>query len=791
MADSSRASVATGLVVVALFAAVGPSGAVSPSPVPPAGSARQPFAHACAAAGLPPAASPLRLQSDPPPERPLEPGHAAMVRRLAELAERHPVAAPFLRDVLRQRERLDALSSRDAQTAYATALRALAEAELRAGMIVESIDHLDQAIANMRGIRGSARLRLTLAARFWLGVARLRMLEQRLCGDTVGPACVLPTLPYAEQLGDQALAAAEDLRATMELSPGSNPLHESARWLLNVATMMLGQDPADLDEAERVPLPAGVPPVPFAEVGAEVGLGDAFLAGGLVVDDFDGDGWFDLVVSSHDLRAPLRVYRNVGGRSFERVAAGLEGIGGGRNLVQADYDGDGDLDLFVARGGVLGGGLPLPDSLLRNDGGLRFTDATESAGLGAFAGPSWSAAWADYDGDGDLDLFVARGVPPGGDRRAAALPGSALLRNDGGAFVDATDALDADGPLYARAGAWGDYDGDGDLDLFVAGTGGPARLLRNEGARLRDVTDQSGLAGERDVLAAWFADFDGDGSEDLLLLHSAPSGAGPPPIWRFVAWRTGSAAAAPAPALYRYEGERFVPAAAGVGLIGSVMALGAGFGDLDDDGRLDLHVGTGYPAPEALLPDLTFAGSPGGFELLPFSTGLASLAAGNAVAFADWDRDGDQDLFVQAGGYRPGGQRRPLLFDNGGVAAARSYLALALRGPRGNPSAVGALVRVHTSGPEGRRSLLRRVGAASGFGAAPLELHFGIDRGERVTTVQVRWPGARDFVAVAGVQVGGRFLLAYGEEEARPAPPANDPHATAPCGAPAGATRGC
>ncbi len=147
------------------------------------------------------------------------------------------------------------------------------------------------------------------------------------------------------------------------------------------------------------------------------------LSGGVVIEDLDGDAALDIMISSWGLRDPLRVFLNDGdGRFDERTdSAGLEGLTGGLNLIHADYDNDGDADVLVLRGAWLGSQGAYPNSLLRNRGDGTFVDVTREAGLLSFH-PTQTAAWADYDNDGLLDLFVGNESVAGPSVALRAVP---------------------------------------------------------------------------------------------------------------------------------------------------------------------------------------------------------------------------------------------------------------------------------------------------------------------------------------------------------------------------------
>ena len=183
-----------------------------------------------------------------------------------------------------------------------------------------------------------------------------------------------------------------------------------SRWLLNVAYMTLGEYPAKVDPRLLISLDRfrhdEFPIGQFHDVSHLVGLGDRLnMAGGAILDDFDGDGLLDFVVTSSDPTQCMAFYRNKGDGHFEdrTRAAGLDGQLGGLNCIQTDYNNDGYLDIFIPRGAWFD--RPMRPSLLRNNRDGTFTDVTREAGLSAPVN-SICATWADYDNDGFLDLFL-------------------------------------------------------------------------------------------------------------------------------------------------------------------------------------------------------------------------------------------------------------------------------------------------------------------------------------------------------------------------------------------------
>jgi hypothetical protein len=242
----------------------------------------------------------------------------------------------------------------------------------------------------------------------FLGLCHMRLAEQQNCvAHHTSFSCLLPiSKEGVHDVQEGSRAAIRFFTQALK----QNPQDLEAIWLLNIAHMTLGEYP------DKVPPQWLVPPKVFdseydikrfKDVAPATGLAAFGRAGGAIMEDFDNDGFLDIVCSSWGLRDQLQFFRNNGNGTFtERTKeAGLTGIVGGLNIVQADYNNDGYRDILVLRGAWLHAAGAIPNSLLRNNGDGTFSDVTEEAGLLSFH-PTQAAAWADYDGDGFLDLFI-------------------------------------------------------------------------------------------------------------------------------------------------------------------------------------------------------------------------------------------------------------------------------------------------------------------------------------------------------------------------------------------------
>jgi hypothetical protein len=561
-----------------------------------------------------------------------------------------------------------------------------------------------------------------------LGVLQLRRGELENCvHDHNAERCIFPVRGGGRHAQPSGSAAAleyflKHLRR--------NPDDLEVRWLLNLAYMTLGKYPQAVPERVLIPAAAfasAEDPGRFEDAASRMGLDAPGRAGGVIVDDFGGDGLFDVVVSSVDACAPLRYYASRGDGTFEdrTAAAGLLAQLGGINIVQADYDNDGRLDIFVMRGGWE---FPIRNSLLRNNGDGTFADVTARAGLSRSVHRTHAAAWADYDGDGWLDVFVGHEETP-----------AALFRNRGdGTFEDVARAARVDRSSFIKGAAWGDYDGDGRPDLYVSNFGAENFLYHNQGdGSFREVARERGVQKPIMSFPAWFWDFDQDGRLDLFVASFVPS------VTEVARFYLRMPAQAESMKLYRNTGSGFEDATREAGLDRVVPTMGANFGDLDNDGFPDFYLGTGAPSYAALMPNVMFRNrGDGSFADVTTATGTGHLQKGHGVAFADLDGDGGQDVYANIGGFVPGDAYHKAVFRNPGHA--NHWVRVHLTGVKSNRSAIGARIQVRAAGADGRELLrYREVSSGGSFGASPLAQHIGLGRAARILSLTIEWPASR------------------------------------------------
>ena len=500
-----------------------------------------------------------------------------------------------------------------------------------------------------------------------------------------------------------------------------------ARWLLNITFATLGKYPSGVPAQYLIPPEAfktndDVPR--FKDVAAQIGVNEYDMSGGLIVDDFENNGLLDIVTSDFGQCAPMHYFHNNGDGTFSdrTKEAGLADQLGGLNLIQADYNNDGCLDILVLRGAWE---FPQRNSLLRNNCNGTFTDVTAAAGLAVPALQTQTAVWADIDNDGLLDLFVGNENAP-----------SHLYRNRGdGTFEDISKKAGVDRTAYTKGVVAADYDNDGYVDFYVSNLDGNNFLYHNNhDGTFSEVAEKAGVQKPRQSFAAWFFDYDNDGLPDLFVTsyyvsvdESIRSYLKVPPNSETLK-------------LYKNMGNgTFKDVTVEAGLDRVFMPMGANFGDIDNDGYLDIYLGTGNPVYASLLPNVMFHNKEGKrFVDVTAATGTGELHKGHAVAFADVARNGQEDLLEEIGGAVPGDAHAFRFFAN--LGTSNHWINLKLIGTKTNRSAIGARIKVTIEEAGRTRFVYRTVGSGGSFGASPLEQHIGIGKADRINEIEVWWP---------------------------------------------------
>jgi enediyne biosynthesis protein E4 len=565
--------------------------------------------------------------------------------------------------------------------------------------------------------------------------------------------------------------------------------HSSPRQTLAelMPDLVSAPDSSVMARASTERLPAG--PVPrFLDDAAAAGLRfvhengcdsarlipPASASGGVGLLDVDGDGWLDVYVvqggpfptGPASPRDGDRLFRNRAGGAFEDVtehsgiAAAVRGYGHG--VAVADFDNDGRPDIFLTRWHSY--------ALLRNQGDGRFDDVTEQAGLAGDRDWPTSAAFADLDNDGDLDLYVCHYlswnvhdhpvcIDPANPskyncnpRDFPALPDH-VFRNDAGRFVDVTaraGVVDRDGRGLGVVAA--DLDDDGRIDLYVANDTTANYLFHNLGDfRFHECGLDAGAAASASGsfqagMGVACGDLDGDGRLDLAVTNYYNEST----------------------SFFSNLGRGdFHERSAAIGLaLPSRYLLGWGiaFADLDNDGRLDVltangHIYDGRPQiPFTMSVQLLLGGRDGTLTDVSRRAGPPFLSPhlGRGLAAGDLDNDGRVDALVVC-------QNEPLVYLHNQTPGGR-FVTLRLEGTTSNRDAVGARVALQAGG---KTQVAERTGGGSFQSASDPRLHFGLGDAQRVDAIEVRWPSGRAD-RYRDLAADSAYLLREGQPAATP-----------------------
>lgn len=498
----------------------------------------------------------------------------------------------------------------------------------------------------------------------------------------------------------------------------------------------------------------------------------ASMGAGASIVDFDRDGWQDIYLTNSGEGSLNRLYKNVGDGTFRDIAgevglADLNQVGTGVSMgaVWGDYDNDGYEDVFVYKWGR--------PELFHNDGGKHFTRATEAAAL-----PTWvnanTAIWFDYDGDGQLDLFIGGYYSEEIDlwnlKTTRMMPESFeyaknggrkyLFHNlGGGKFEEVSAKLGINSRRWALAAAAADLRGSGHQDLFIANDYGVSELYFNDGKQFHDVGEQTGVGfAPKSGMTAAFGDVLNQGRYAVYVSNISEDGV---LIQGNNLWVPQEGTAG--------DGLRYENLARALGVEMGGWSWGMQFGDLNNDGTLDVYLTNGYVSADrsksywydfskvaggnsTIIGDAanwpamegrSLSGyqqkrvwlndGAGKFNDVAQAVGVTDTFDGRAVALADlWNR-GVLDVVVT-------NQRGPLLIYKNMVAPENNWIDFELEGTASNRSALGAEVKLLWNGQQ----QVQTVSGGSGFCAEnQRRLHFGLGKNARVEKAVIRWPSGK------------------------------------------------
>lgn len=601
-------------------------------------------------------------------------------------------------------------------------------------------------------IQGMDRMKVLLALAYLRGGERMNCIRNHSA-----ETCILPIRGAGiHTWPDGSRHAARIYEELLQ----DNPQNLEYRWLLNIAYMTLGEYPDGVTQSMLVPgldasdalIDSGVYIKPFQDIASPLSLDINNMAGGCIVDDFDNDGFLDIVTSAWGIDEPMHYFRNNGDGSFTERSeqSRLSQLTGGLNLMQMDYNNDGFKDIFVLRGAWLRGNYGRqPNSLLKNNGDGTFTDVTIASGILSFH-PTQTATWNDFNNDGWLDVFIGNESWEG-NAASGSHPAELYLSNRDGTFTNVAAQSRVDVIGFVKGVTSGDYNNDGWKDIFVTSLSGERFLLRNKGASgniplFEDVTERAGVAADSvsRTFPTWFWDYNNDGWLDLFIGDFTFD----MPIASYSAAEALQISTGTSGASILYRNNRdgtFTNVSKEAGLVKKAFAMGANFGDIDNDGYLDIYLGTGNPELESIVPNKLFKNIGGKrFVDITSPARVGHLQKGHAISFADADNDGDQDIYIELGGAYKGDAFHNAFYLNPNQDERNGWIVLDLVGTKVNRCAIGTRIKITITENGVKRSIYRDVNSGGSFGASPLRREIGIGRAKMIDEIEVQWhPGGK------------------------------------------------
>jgi len=565
-----------------------------------------------------------------------------------------------------------------------------------------------------------------------LALAWLRLGEQENCQNNhSAQSCIIPLKKEGvHQLKNGSEHAIEIYSLLQDKFP--NPKYI---WLLNVAYMTLGNYPNNMPSKYRLEIPSKAEQQDFPafkNIAMDVGLAQNGLSGGACIDDFNNDELLDIFMTSYGMQDNVQSYLNNGNGGFSNAteSAGLIGIVSGLNCIQADYNNDGYKDILVLRGAWLKEAGTHPNSLLKNNGDGTFQDVTYSSKLISHH-PTQTASWGDFNNDGYIDLFI------GNESTKNDIHSCELFRNNGdGTFTELASQHGLGNITgYVKGVTWGDINNDGWLDLYISVLGGENLLFKNDNGTFSEIGKNAGVNEPFFSFPCWFWDVNNDGYEDIFVsgydLRYYDDLAS-----EYAKELQGMDIPSEKPRLYINNGnETFTESAEIFGVSKTMFAMGSNFGDLDNDGYLDFYVGTGAPDFSTIVPNRMFRNISGEkFEEVTSAGNFGHIQKGHGVAFADIDRDGDQDIFAVMGGAYEGDSFTNILYEN--PISKNNWIVIALEGLKSNRSAIGTRLELTLNN---NQKLYRTITSGGTFGASPLQQEIGLGKATKIKTLKIYW----------------------------------------------------
>ena len=611
---------------------------------------------------------------------------------------------------------------------------------LNAGRTEEAITNLNRVLEVVESKNVQSKAELIYYLKKQLAIAHMRKAEQDNCiANHNEDSCIIPISDKGQHVLKEGAQQSIQLLNELLLV---NPEDLECQYLLNIAHMTLGQYPDKVPKKFRIPKSyfEGTPKFThFTDIAMDLGVDVNLKSGGTCVDDFNGDGYLDIIASSWGFKDQIKYFENDGKGGFvdKTNAAGLEGVTGGLNLRHADFDNDGHMDFIILRGAWLSVYGSIPNSLMRNNGDGTFSDVTKASGIYS-QNPTQTAVWVDVDLDGWLDLFIA-------NEWSEAKPSQCelFLNNQNGTFTNVANEAGITVPGYFKGVASGDINNDLYPDLYLSDYDGFNTLYINTtgqtGKPSFAIADEKvGVAHPKLSFPTWFFDYNNDGFEDIFVSGYSSSEVLPSEM---MIKNIKTSSSEYRPLLYQNNGDNtFSEVSLKTNLTEPIATMGCNFGDLDNDGFLDFYLATGDPDFFSIVPNKMYRNANGKhFEDVTYSGGFGHIQKGHAIGFGDMDMDGDQDIYAVMGGAVEGDVFRNLLFENP-MGNKNNWINIVLEGKKSNRSAIGAKIIITIEEGGNERKIYNSVDTGASFGGNSLMAEIGLGKATVIKRMEVKWP---------------------------------------------------
>lgn len=640
---------------------------------------------------------------------------------------------------------------------------------LFAGETQKAIDNYDEALkkANEENIKSD----VIKQTQFMKAVAFMRLGEQKNCiANHTAESCILPIQQSAYYVIKDPTEKAISLWKEIL---NENPDDLSSRYLLNIAYMNLGEYPQNVPAAYVIDpkqFKSDYEIGKFPNIAANIGVDFVTKSGGVCVEDFNNDGNLDIAASGWFLDEQIKIMINNGDGTFsdKTAASGLTGITGGLDLKTGDYNNDGFTDILIPRGAWWNDFGKLPASLLKNNGDGTFTDVTYESGLFAHLYPTQSAVFADFNNDGNLDIFFGNETR----RDTEKYPCELFISDGNGKFTNVAKEAGIDALCFSKGVAAGDYNNDGWMDVVISSQGTPNYLFRNDTGKnngkvkFTDVSKEAGISGPIKSFPVGFLDYNNDGWQDIFIMTYDADNCD----YDNAAEYFDKPVKGEYSILYKNNGDgTFSDATKEMHLDKAMTVMGFNYGDLDNDGWLDLYCGTGTPNYTSLVPKRMFRNNGGnGFQDVTTSGGFGHLQKGHGIGFGDVDNDGDQDVYEDMGGGYEGDAFQGAFYENPGHPE-NNWVTLKLIGTKANKGAIGSKVKITAQNADNStRDIYLVVGDGGSFGVNSLQLEAGLGKATAIKQIEVVWAGSNTKQVFENVPINGFVKLTEGQAAAEP-----------------------